>query len=152
MTQVQQKLSYRPRFVWDAHLTTILVGSVLAGIVLWYVLPQGFAQGIAASPLAVVNILLLYPIIEELLFRGVIQGALLNHTILMTRHLGISRANLMTSMLFVGLHLVNHSPVWALAVLLPSLTLGHIKERYSTMLWPILLHILFNGIYLVAGS
>jgi hypothetical protein len=129
-----------------------LIGSLLVGLGLWVVLPQGFSEGIVANPLALANVLLLYPLVEELLFRGAIQGALLNRTVWTIRYFGISRANLVTSILFVGLHLVNYSPAWALAVFLPSLTLGHIRERYSTLVGPILLHILFNGIYLLAGT
>lgn len=136
----------------DPHLIVVLIGSLLTGVGLWYTLPQGFADGIVASPLLLINMLLLYPVVEELLFRGVIQGALLDRTSLAIRDLGISRANLITSILFVGLHLVNQTLGWALSVLVPSLTLGHIRERYPSLAAPILLHILFNAIYLVAGA
>ena len=129
----------------------VLIGSLLTGIGLWIALPHGFAKDIVASPLLLVNILLLYPLVEEVLFRGIIQGELLNRSSLAIRDLGISRANLITSILFVGLHFVNHPPSWALAVLVPSLTLGHIRERYPSLAAPILLHILFNAIYLIAG-
>jgi membrane protease YdiL (CAAX protease family) len=136
----------------DPHLIVVLIGSLLTGVGLWYTLPQGFAEGIVASPLLLMNTLLLYPVVEELLFRGVIQGALLDRSSLTICHLGISRANMITSLLFVSLHLVNQSPGWALAVLVPSLALGHIRERYSSLAAPILLHIVFNATYLIAGA
>jgi CAAX protease family protein len=129
-----------------------LAGSVLVGAGLWLLLPRGFAANVAADPLLVISTLLLYPVVEEFLFRGVIQGWLLERPSLATRNFGISRANLITSILFVGLHLFNHSPAWALAVLIPSLTFGHFRDRYHGLAIPMLLHIFFNAIYLVAGS
>ena len=130
----------------------VMTGSLMTGIGLWYALPKGFAEDLVSSPLLLVNVLLLYPLVEELLFRGVIQSALLSRSVLVIRTFGLSRANLITSLLFVGLHLINHSPSWALAVLVPSLALGHIRERYSSLAVPMLLHVFFNGIYLIAGT
>lgn len=150
--QTQEKQSRRPGALRDIQLLVVLSGAFLTGIALWSVLPHGFAADVFHSPLALLNVLLLYPLVEEWLFRGVIQPALLSRPPLAIRNLGISRANLITSLLFVGLHLVNHSPGWALAVLAPSLVLGHIRERYDNLLAPILLHIFFNIIYLAAGT
>lgn len=152
MNQLQSNPPRRPDPLRDVQLLVILIGSLLTGIGLWLALPHGFAADTVASPLLLLNVLLLYPLVEEWLFRGVIQVALLNRPALAIRDLGISRANLITSALFVGLHMVNHSPGWALAVLVPSLTLGHMRERYHSLVAPIALHILFNVIYLLAGT
>lgn len=152
----------RPRAVKDKQLLALLALSLITGLGLWYVLPAGFAAHIVASPWLLINVLLLYPLVEELLFRGVIQGALLRHEgvndkrlsrpLLALKRIGISRANSISSLLFVGLHFLNHSPLWALAVLLPSLALGYMRERYGHVIAPMLLHIFFNAIYLFAGS
>jgi len=152
MSQFQSSQPRRPHMLRDVHVLAVVVGAVLTGVGLWYALPHGFAADIVASPLLLVNVLLLYPLVEELLFRGVIQRALLNRPSLVINDFGISRANLITSILFVGLHLVNQSPAWALAILVPSLTLGHIYERYQRLPAPIFLHIIFNATYLVAGT
>lgn len=135
----------------DTHLAAILFGSLLVGFGLFFVLPQAFSESVTADPLVLLNLLLLYPLVEELLFRGVIQEALLKRSGLAVRNLGITRANFITSILFVGLHFIHHSPIWAMAVFVPSLALGHMRERYTSLLVPISLHMLFNGIYLLAG-
>jgi membrane protease YdiL (CAAX protease family) len=65
--------------------------------------------------------------------------------------LGISAANAMTSVLFVMLHFMHHAPLWALAVFIPSLVYGHLRERHAS-LWPaLLLHSSYNAIYVIAG-
>ncbi len=45
----------------------------------------------------------------------------------------------------------NHPPAWALAVLVPSLVLGHFRERHASLLPPMILHPLFNLTYLLGG-
>jgi uncharacterized protein len=135
----------------DLQLLVTLVGTALTGMALWYWMPPGFAGEIAASWLLLLNLLVLYPVVEELLFRGVIQSELLHRPDLAMKHFGISRANMVTSLLFVGLHLINQPPLWAISVLLPSLVLGHFRERYGNLLAPIVLHILFNATWLTAG-
>jgi membrane protease YdiL (CAAX protease family) len=135
----------------DTHLAVIFLGSLLVGLGLSFILPSTFSESATADTLVLLNLLLLYPLVEELLFRGVIQEALLKRSGLAVRNLGISYANFITSILFVGLHFIHHPPVWAIAVFVPSLALGHMRERYTSLFVPIFLHILFNGIYLLAG-
>tara|TARA_B100001063_G_C16775338_1_gene564796 strand:+ start:2834 stop:3355 length:522 start_codon:yes stop_codon:yes gene_type:complete len=135
----------------DTHLAAILFGSLLVGLGLSFILPSTFLESATADTLVLLNLLLLYPLVEELLFRGVIQEALLKRSCLAVRNLGISYANIITSILFVGLHFIHHPPVWAMAVFVPSLVLGYIRERYISLLVPISLHIFFNCIYLLAA-
>ena len=134
---------------WQFHL--VIACSVVTGIVFRLWLPAGYAEPIASSPWLLVSFLLLYPVVEEWVFRGVLQGELLKREWGKMRGIGISNANLVTSIVFVLLHMVNHPPSWALAVLVPSLVLGHFRERHESLLPPIILHPLFNLTYLVAG-
>ena len=134
---------------WQFHL--VIAGSVLTGIALRLWLPAGYAERIASDPWLIVSFLLLYPLVEEWVFRGVLQGELLKRAWGKRRGIGISNANLVTSIVFVSLHLINQPPAWALAVLLPSLVLGHFRERHDSLLPPMLLHPLFNLTYLLAG-
>jgi membrane protease YdiL (CAAX protease family) len=135
----------------DTHLAVILLGSLLVGLGLSFVFPSTFSESATADRLVLLNLLLLYPLVEELLFRGVIQEVLLKRSGLAIRNLGISYANCITSILFVGLHFIHHPPVWAIAVFIPSLVLGYMRERYISLLVPISLHMLFNAIFLLAG-
>lgn len=89
---------------------------------------------------------LFYPVMEELVFRGLIQD--LAHRHLKPWRLGpLSHANILTSLLFTALHFINHPPLWATAVLLPSLLFGFFKDRSGTLAAPILLHAFYNSGY-----
>ncbi|WJW74425.1 JDVT-CTERM system glutamic-type intramembrane protease [Thiohalobacter sp. IOR34] len=87
---------------------------------------------------------LVYPLLEELIFRGWLQGELLRRSFGQRPVLGLSVANLLTSLLFSLLHLVNHPPAAAAAVLLPSLVFGHFRERDGRLRIPIALHAYYN--------
>ncbi|WP_372972140.1 JDVT-CTERM system glutamic-type intramembrane protease MrtJ [Marinobacter sp.] len=116
-----------------------------------WLLPGGFAAGYVGDWMALAGLLLVYPVVEEVLFRGVIQGELLRRPFFACSLAGISAANVTTSGLFVLLHLFHQPLGWALAVAIPSLVLGYFRERYQGVWMPIFLHVLFNGTYLVAG-
>ncbi len=89
---------------------------------------------------------LFYPVVEELVFRGLIQD--LAHRHLSPWHLGpLSHANLLTSALFTALHFINHAPLWATAVFFPSLVFGFFKDRTGTLAAPIILHVFYNSGY-----
>jgi len=96
------------------------------------------------------TLILLYPILEEILFRGLIQPTIAKQ--FSKSWLIISQANLITSALFVSLHFISHPPLWALAVIIPSITFGYIQERVNHILAPITLHATYNaGYFLMLG-
>jgi uncharacterized protein len=93
------------------------------------------------------SLVLLQPLLEELVFRGILQGQALrllsggglHHSI----GLG-SIANIAVSMIFVGVHLRVQPWGWACAVVLPSLILGCLRERTGSV-WPsVLVHSIYN--------
>lgn len=94
-------------------------------------------------PREILMVGLLYPLVEETLFRGVLQGWLLECG-LQRRWLGISVANWLTSGLFTGLHFAAHPPLAAAAVLLPSLIFGHFRDRHGGLCAPVVLHVYYN--------
>jgi membrane protease YdiL (CAAX protease family) len=84
--------------------------------------------------------------VEELVFRGLIQD--MAHRHFKPWRLGpLSHANILTSVLFTALHFINHPPVWAAAVLIPSLLFGFFKDRTGALAAPILLHTFYNSGY-----
>jgi membrane protease YdiL (CAAX protease family) len=104
------------------------------------------------NPGSFVLLAALLPVLEEIVFRGFIQEQL-------TRSIGSSRlgvltyANILTSIIFSAMHFINHPPVWALLVFIPSLVFGYSKDRFDTLLAPILLHLVYNsGYYLIFGA
>lgn len=141
----------RHRLHTDPHMYLVLVGTLLTGVGLWLLLPAGYAGSVLSRPWLLFNMLLLSPVVEEWLCRGVLQGELLRRAWGNIQHLGISRANAVTSVVFVLLHGIYHPWHWALAVIVPSLVLGHLRERYASLWLPIVLHSLFNLTYLLAG-
>jgi uncharacterized protein len=93
------------------------------------------------------------PVLEEVLFRGLIQGLCLQSAWGAQRTAGLSYANLLTSSLFALAHLAAHPVGWAMAVIAPSLLFGWWRERSRSVVPPILLHSFYNvGYFLVTGG
>jgi membrane protease YdiL (CAAX protease family) len=85
-----------------------------------------------------------YPIAEEIVFRGLIQEMLYEY--FGSGRLGpLSVANLLTSCLFTGMHFIYHPPLWAALVFFPSLVFGFFKERTAALSAPIILHAFYNA-------
>ncbi|MGB1581275.1 MAG: JDVT-CTERM system glutamic-type intramembrane protease MrtJ [Nevskiales bacterium] len=89
---------------------------------------------------------LLYPLLEEIVFRGLIQDSL-NERLARWRFRLLSKANLVTSLLFTALHFFSHPPLWAASVFIPSLVFGHFRERHNSLISPIVLHAFYNSVY-----
>lgn len=98
------------------------------------------------TPLSFIIPVILYPVLEEIVFRGAVMEFLQTKIPGMV-FLKISKANIITSILFTLLHFFYHPPLWASAVFLPSLAFGFVKERYQSLIPPILLHVFFNAGY-----
>jgi membrane protease YdiL (CAAX protease family) len=100
------------------------------------------------------SFVLLYPVAEELLFRGILQGEALRLTTRegTTLRLGpVSLANVLVTLAFVALHLRTQPFAWALAVAVPSLVFGHLRERFSSV-WPaVLVHAVYNAGFGLTG-
>lgn len=96
---------------------------------------------------------ILYPIIEELAFRGFIQTWLLEKSIFRNKPLPqISYANLVTSFLFASFHLFNQPPIWAALIFAPSLVFGYLRERYDAVTPSIIVHAWYNLGFLMLVS
>ena len=102
---------------------------------------------VPAGWLAWVSFVLIQPLLEELVFRGVLQGLALRLTTDkgQPRRMGpITLANVLVTLVFVALHLQAQPLTWALAVVVPSLVLGHLRERLASV-WPsVLVHAVYN--------
>lgn len=89
---------------------------------------------------------LIYPVLEEIVFRGGIQSLLLERPSLRKNKLfAISSANVITSILFAAAHLLHQSLLWASLVFFPSLIFGWARERYDSVLPSIVLHAFYNA-------
>ena len=82
--------------------------------------------------------MLVYPVVEEIVFRGALQGWLLKK---INRGLGpVSAANGVTSIVFTLLHGLRWQSGFSLLVIFPSLVFGYFRERSNGLIAPILLH------------
>ncbi len=98
------------------------------------------------APWTFLSLVLLYPVMEEILFRGLLQEAL--RTRLPPLRWGpVSVANLCTSILFTALHFLTHPLAWALSILLPSLGFGYFMDKYRDLRAPVFLHVFYNAGY-----
>jgi len=83
--------------------------------------------------------------VEELAFRGVIQEFIASKTKQYPALFNVTVANAVTSMLFVMMHFLHHTPLWALLVFVPSLIFGYFKEQYNHIGASIFLHMFYNA-------
>lgn len=108
----------------------------------WLSLGAPDLQRLAAHAAAALQFVVLFPLLEEIVFRGGLQPTLAQH---LARRWGpLSAANVTTSAVFATLHLIAHPPLWAAAVFLPSLLFGVFRERAGSLGSPIALHVAYN--------
>lgn len=130
----------------DPWLAAALVASPLVGAVLGpAVHPARWA-----TPHAVLMAIAVHPLLEELCFRGLLQGWLLEH-LPKWRARPMSAANALSSIAFAAAHLPTQAAGWAAATVLPSLVLGCLRERHGSLALPVALHAWFNA-SLILGS
>lgn len=125
--------------------------ALLAGVVFWLIF--GLLTRTRPQPL---HVLLSWPFVflagwlplgEEVLFRGLLQGTLRRYAWGMRQWQGITGANIATSIVFTLGHWWSHPPLWALAVLCPSLLFGYCRDRYDGIAAALVLHMFYNAGY-----
>lgn len=146
-------LHYHHPFHWDSAFLLLLA----LGPIVWLSIMGFFSlQPLpwhAIGSWAFLSIALWQPLFEELLFRGVIQGYVLQSIGKQNTWSGLSLANLLTSLLFTLAHLASHSVSWSLIVFLPSLCFGFVRDRFGSVYPAIALHAFYNtGYFLLTGG
>lgn len=126
------------------------VGALAIGAAIGAVIGLQTPDPVAAGWIVFASLLLWQPLIEELLFRGIIQGYLARTELGAREKAGVSLGNVATSSVFVLAHLINQPPAWALAVFFPSLLFGYFRDRTGSV-WPsLLLHTSFNAAFFLS--
>lgn len=134
-----------PRCYSNYRFITVLLAAIIA---LWLghdFLPP-FTSSIDFHWKLWVSLVIWQPVVEEILFRGIIQGQLIKSAWGKRSWLKISAANFITSILFVGFHMVNNPPLFSLVVIVPSLLLGYFRDSCSSVYPSILMHSAFNAL------
>ncbi len=133
---------------WPSAVHPVLAR--LAAVPVWLALAlwAGPQMRVPLGLWAWVSLVVVQPLLEELVFRGLLQGQALA---LLSRHgqprrLGlVTHVNALVTVAFVLLYLRAQPLAWALAVLAPSLVLGHLRERFASV-WPaVLVHAVYNA-------
>jgi len=91
-----------------------------------------------------VGLVLLWPVMEEVVFRGVLQPFITELRWGGLRLAGVTAGNGVTSLLFAAAHLFSHLPSWAALVFIPSLLFGYFRDRHDSLLSPAVLHVTYN--------
>ena len=87
----------------------------------------------------------IYPILEEIVFRGWLQGELYDWKKGKKSWQNISVANVLCSIIFASAHLFHHSVFWAMMTFFPSLVFGYFRDKYQSIYPSIVLHSFYNG-------
>lgn len=122
----------------------------------WVLFASGAAGAlrVPAGAWGWLSLLLVQPLLEELVFRGLLQGQALRLLAVhgQPRRVGpLSWANVLVTVLFVVLHLPGQPVAWAAAVAAPSLVFGHLRERFGSVAVPIAAHAIYNAGFGVAA-
>jgi uncharacterized protein len=130
----------------------VALGPITWLAIIWFLAFQPLPWHVIWSA-AFLSVALWQPLFEELLFRGVIQGQLLQPMWGRKTWIGLSLANLLTSLLFTLAHLASHSVSWSLLVFIPSLCFGFMRNRFGSVYPAIVLHAFYNaGYFLLTGG
>lgn len=140
-------LAWCPAVYRDILFRAALLAGIGFWVGLWLSVPvRPMTPAQVLSP-AFLSLVLWQPILEEFLFRGYLQGQFCRHCWGQQRWYGITAANGCTSLLFAAGHCWGHPPLWAAAVLVPSLIFGYFRDRYASIYPCMVLHAFYNAGY-----
>jgi membrane protease YdiL (CAAX protease family) len=142
-----------PAFFRDRSFVLALLAGAAFWLILWFLVPVDPLPWTLIWSLPFLSVVLWQPLIEELLFRGLLQGQLLRVSWGSRSLGGITSANGITSLLFMVAHWYGHSPVWAISVVVPSLLFGFMRDRFHSTYPAMALHSFYNaGYFLLTGG
>ena len=134
-----------PRLVRDEHFGAAILAAPLFWVALFVVTrPAVDLTWPVSAPVAFLLPAFAYPVLEEIVFRGALQGALWKTRLAELGWGPISAPNLLTSVVFVAAHFYWQASYIALGVIVPSLIFGYFRDRYRNILPAVLLHVFYN--------
>jgi membrane protease YdiL (CAAX protease family) len=121
---------------------------MLAGILVVYIMHnwvKPYPSGVSFRWTQLLSLIIWQPLIEEILFRGIIQGQFARREWGKRSWLSISSANAVTSILFAASHMLHSSPLFALTVIAPSLVFGYFRDYCNSVYPCIIIHSSYNA-------
>ncbi len=100
------------------------------------------------APAQFLLLAVIYPVLEELVFRGALQGWLRSHGWGLSKWGPVTRANVLTSVAFTITHVIMNPVYLSAAVFIPSLIFGYFRDRYDRLHASIVLHVFYNAGYI----
>ena len=140
-------LRWPPKFSGDWAFLLCAGAAPLTWAIMAWAIPVRSMSLSQIWSLGFASVVVWYPLWEELLFRGLLQGELIARGWIRPWVCGLSGANIFVSLLFAVCHLWSHSPIWALLVFFPSLAFGYLRDRFGSTVPSILMHMWYNGGY-----
>ena len=134
------------------YLNSRFALAMLAGVlVVWvmHVWVQPYPPHVEFNGALLLSLIIWQPLLEEVLFRGILQGQLSKRAWGKNSWLGISGANAVTSALFVAMHMINSPPLFALTVFAPSLVFGYFRDRCNSVYPCMVIHSAYNAMVFV---
>ena len=134
-----------PPFHRDSYFYFALIGGICFWGFLWFYRPETSLNVAHLLSWGFISVALWRPFLEELLFRGVLQGQFSHLKWGRISLGGFSLANGLTSVLFTGAHFLYQPSPWVLGIIVPSLVFGFFRDRYHSIYPSFVLHAYYNG-------
>jgi membrane protease YdiL (CAAX protease family) len=134
------------RLFKDRQFGAAFIAAPVFWAALWfYRSPQPEWGWPLVAPAQFILLVVIYPALEELVFRGALQGWLRSRSwgLIAWRHVTV--ANVLASVVFTLLHLIINPVYLSVAVIMPSLVFGYFRDRYDQLHASIILHIFYNA-------
>jgi membrane protease YdiL (CAAX protease family) len=138
-------LDHWPPFARDSAFWLAIAAGVVVWLLLWLTAAPTFSIGNRSITKILFVTMVYYPILEEILFRGVVQSSLAKRSWGSRQWLSLSVANWLTSLLFVVAHVAYQPTLWVMLVFAPSLVFGFFRDRYNNIYPCLVLHSTYNA-------
>jgi membrane protease YdiL (CAAX protease family) len=134
------------RLFKDRQFGAAFIAGPVFWIVLWfYKSPQPEWGWPLIAPAQFLLLVFIYPVLEEFVFRGALQGWLRSRSWGLIAWRQVTVANTLASVVFALLHLIINPVYLSVAVFIPSLVFGYFRDRYDQLHASIILHIFYNA-------
>ena len=137
------------RLFKDRQFGAAFIAAPVFWAALWfYQSPQPEWSLPLIAPAQFLLLVIVYPVLEELVFRGALQGWLRSRSWGLIAWRQVTVANGLASAVFALLHLIINPVYLSVAVIIPSLIFGYFRDRYDRLAGSIVLHIFYNAGYI----
>jgi membrane protease YdiL (CAAX protease family) len=137
------------RFSSDIQFRAALIAAPVFWAALWfYAAPRTEWSWPLTAPAQFLLLAVVYPVLEELVFRGALQGWLRSRGWGKSEWRQITAANVITSVAFALTHMMINPVYLSASVFIPSLIFGYFRDRYDQLHASVVLHVFYNVGYI----